>query len=208
MDGQVSLYTDALGLAVWILNALDGAAALQHDGQVARGKDARADMTDGIRAVDGGVVQGQDVAVHVVAPALTACVFSGLAAFHHGGATHHQFGQLGGFRQQSRCRAGAVCQVSALRAAHRAVRINTVLGAEGLTGTFRRGLRFAAVRWVAEFAVRRVKGAGASLGIAAGFIVDVLAVQFLCDTAAFHAAHMGTGACFLHIRVRRGSGIL
>ncbi len=92
---------------------------------------------------------------------------------------------------------GAGGQVRALRAAHRAVRIDTVRRAKGLTGTFRRRFRFAAVRRVAEFAVRRVKGAGTSLGIAAGLIVDVRTVQFFCDAAAFLAAHMGTGVgCF------------
>ena len=92
---------------------------------------------------------------------------------------------------------GAGGQVRTLRAAHRAVRIDTVRRAKGLTDTFRRRFRFAAVRRVAEFAVRRVKGAGTSLGIAAGLIVDVRTVQFFCDAAAFLAAHMGTGVgCF------------
>ena len=40
---------------------------------------------------------------------------------------------------------GAGGQVRALRAAHRAVRIDTVRRAKGLTGTFRRRFRFAAV---------------------------------------------------------------
>src|SRR5699024_8345110 len=59
--------------------------------------------------------------------------------------------------------------------------------------TFRRRFRFAAVRRVAEFAVRRVKGAGTSVGIAAGLIVAVRTVQFLCDAAALLAAYMGAG---------------
>ena len=66
MDGQVPRHTDALGFAVWILNARDGAAALQHDGQVALCVDARSDMTDDIRAVDGGVLQGQGAGGAVV----------------------------------------------------------------------------------------------------------------------------------------------
>ena len=111
MDGQVSLYTDALGLAVWILNALDGAAALQHDGQVARGKDARADMIDGIRAVDGGVLQGQGVAVLVVLDVVVTFAgpvggqgavgvgFPAAAAVQHIGAAH---GEGGGCRRRSR----------------------------------------------------------------------------------------------------------
>ena len=109
MDGQVSLYTDALGLAVWILNALDGAAALQHDGQVARGKDARADMIDGIRAVDGGVLQGQG-AVAVVVDIVVVCaghiggqgavgVGCPVAGTGYRGATH---GEGGRCRRRSR----------------------------------------------------------------------------------------------------------
>ena len=83
MDGQILRHTDALGIAVWILNALDGAAALQHDGQVALCVDARSDMTGGIRAVDGGVVQGQGaVAVVVDIVVVCACPVGGqLAAF-------------------------------------------------------------------------------------------------------------------------------
>ena len=92
---------------------------------------------------------------------------------------------------------GAGGQVRTLRRTDGTVRIDTVRRAKGLTGTFRRTFRFAAVRRVAEFAVRRVKGAGTSLGIAAGLIVDVRTVQFFCDAAAFLAAHMGTGiGCF------------
>lgn len=92
---------------------------------------------------------------------------------------------------------GAGGQVRTLRRTDGTVRIDTVRRAKGLTGTFRRTFRFAAVRRVAEFAVRRVKGAGTSLGIAAGLIVDVRTVQFFCDAAAFLAAHMGTGVgCF------------
>lgn len=73
MDGQILRHTDALGIAVWILNALDGAAALQHDGQVTLGVDARADMTDGIRAVDGGVLQGQGAGGAVVLDVVVVC---------------------------------------------------------------------------------------------------------------------------------------
>ena len=119
-----------------------------------------------------------------------------LAAVHRGGDAG---GQQGNHRVKVHgvLRTGTTQKQDALI---QAVRTDPFPGRDGL---FRRILL-----GIAEFAVRRVKGAGASLGIAAGFIVDVLAVQFLCDAAAFHAAHMGTGACFLHIRVRRGSGIL
>ena len=57
---------------------------------------------------------------------------------------------------------GAGGQVRTLRRTDGTVRIDTVRRAKGLTGTFRRTFRFAAVRRVAEFAVRRVKGAGTS----------------------------------------------
>ena len=74
--------------------------------------------------------------------------------------------------------------------------------AKGLTDTFRRRFRFAAVRRVAEFAVRRIKGAGAALGIAAGLIVDVRTVQFFCDAAAF-SLHTWVQRRLLFPRLRR-----
>ncbi|HJG76836.1 hypothetical protein [Phocaeicola barnesiae] len=104
MDGQVFRHTDALGIAVWILNARDGAAALQHDGQVALCVDARSDMTDGIRAFDGGVLQGQgSVAVVVDIVVVCACPVGGqgaafvgrpVAAALHIGAAHGEGGGI------------------------------------------------------------------------------------------------------------------
>ena len=103
MDGQVSRHTDALGFAVWILNARDDAAALQHDGQVALCVDARSDMTGDIRAVDGGVLQGQG-AVAVVVDIVVVCAGLGqgavgvgrpVAAAQHIGAAHGEGGGVG-----------------------------------------------------------------------------------------------------------------